>query len=67
MLINKMPDKAAPVTLSLTSRSPVAAASVFRYSRADLKTIERLPDIAITAGRARMELPAYSITLLRCR
>lgn len=67
MLINKLPERAVTVTISLTNRSPVAAASVFRYSRADLKTIARLPDIAITAGRTRMELPAYSMTLLRCR
>jgi hypothetical protein len=67
ILINKRPEKTAAVTLALTSRTAVSGASVYRYSSADLKTIQHLPDIAISGGRARMELPAYSMTLLRCR
>jgi hypothetical protein len=66
MLLNKMPDQEATVTLTLSETKPVSAAEVYRYSGADLKTIAHLPDIAIESGRVRVSLPAYSLTLLRC-
>src|SRR5579884_297451 len=67
LILNKMPETEATVTLAVQGGKPVTAASVYRYSGEDLKSIRHLPDIAIRAGRARVQLPAYSITLLRCR
>lgn len=67
MLLNKQPRDSASVTLNLIARSPLRHAQGFRYSGANLKAIETLPDITLTNGRAQMTLPAYSLTLLRCK
>lgn len=67
MVINKLPDRDVPASLTVTAKQGVKSAEVYRFSGNDLKKIERMPDIAITDGRVRIRLPAYSVTLLRCR
>jgi hypothetical protein len=67
MLINKTPDRAEEITLALNGKKPLTAARVYRYSGDDLKAIQRMPDVSVPNGRVHLTLPAYSITLLRCR
>lgn len=67
LLINKRPDASAPVRLVLNTKRTVRAARIFRYEGGNLKEIEALPDIQVSNGQARLELPPYSLTLLRCR
>lgn len=66
LLINKQDDKAAEITLDITGKA-FQTASVYRYSTTDLKKIVPLPDVKSIGGRLKMELPASSITLLRCK
>lgn len=65
MLINKLPARSVPVTLQVRGGKATGAMEVYRYHGNDLKKIVRLPDVSVTGGRARLELPAYSLTLLR--
>ena len=67
MLINKMPTETANVTLTLSGGKPLTRASVLRYSSENLKAIVSVPGVAVQGGLVRLGLPAYSITLLRCR
>jgi hypothetical protein len=67
MLINKTPDRAEEITVVLNGKKLVTAAGVYRYSGDDLKAIQRMPDVAVQHGRVHLTLPAYSITLLRCK
>jgi hypothetical protein len=65
MLLNKMPSASAPITLQLSGGRLSGALEVYRYSGTDLKKIVRLPDVRAAGGRVTIELPAYSMTLLR--
>jgi hypothetical protein len=65
MLINKSPDEDQEVTLQINGAKNLRAAQVYQYSGIDLKRIVPMPDIALQNGRARVTLPAYSVTLLR--
>ena len=67
LLINKRPDSATVARLVLNTKRAVRAANVFRYYGENLKEIRVLPDIEVNNGQARLELPPYSLTLLRCR
>jgi hypothetical protein len=67
MLINKMPEQTANVSLTLEGAKAVAGASVYRYDGKDLKSIQTLPDAAIAGGKTQLALPPYSMTLLRCK
>ncbi|MCS6775577.1 MAG: glycoside hydrolase family 44 protein [Chloroherpetonaceae bacterium] len=65
LLINKMPATAAPITLEIQGTGGTRTLEVYRYSGADLKKIVRLPDLIVPGGKTQMELPPYSLTLLR--
>jgi hypothetical protein len=51
-------------TLSLAGFSPSANAQVYRYSAANLNTIQHLADLSVTASGFTASYPANSITLL---
>jgi len=67
MLINRSPRRPADITLTIRSNVAPSAASVYRFDATDLKNIVHRSDTAIIAGKLRLTLPGYSITLVRCR
>lgn len=67
MLINKTPSDTGKITLRLKSKGGTSRAQVYRYSEEEPKIIQSLPEIEIQDGKLKMNLPPYSITLLRCR
>jgi hypothetical protein len=67
MLINRSPRQPVEMTLAVRSNVELNGASVYRFDNADLKNIVHRSDTAIIAGKLRLTLPGYSITLVRCR
>ncbi len=65
MVINKAPAVSAALTstVSLAGFTPAAAASVYRYSAADLHAIVPQPDQPVTASGFTATFPPASITL----
>jgi hypothetical protein len=66
MVINKQTEGEAPVTLSLSGKSTVQRAKIYRYSGNNLNGIETLPEVILAGNRMNLRVPASSITLLRC-
>jgi len=67
MILNKSPRSGSMASLSIMGKPGLNSAERFQYSGADLKSIVRLPNITIKDGKAVVEVPPYSMTLLRCR
>lgn len=62
MVINKN-SSSQDSSIGLSGFSPAATAAVYRYSAADLNTIERMADQAVTSSGMSATFPAHSITL----
>ncbi len=63
MIVNKG-SGAQSTSIALDNFTASGAAQVYRYSKANLDAIERLPDTAASGGRIEMSLPGNSITLI---
>ncbi len=63
VLINKTTgDLTVPV--SVAGQTATAGAQAWSYSGADLTAIQRLPNVAFTAGAASVTVPAYAMQML---
>jgi hypothetical protein len=64
MLVNKMPQARAVVSLDIGNYEVGGAAQVYQYSGSDLGRIRKMPDLAGVGGKLEYALDPYSITLL---
>ncbi|MBI4320709.1 MAG: hypothetical protein HY675_19635 [Chloroflexi bacterium] len=64
LLINKMSQAEASVTMSLGNFDTGNMAKIYEYAKNDLGKITELPDVAPEAGRIQVRLSPYSITLV---
>ena len=62
MVINKTPDAAAPVALTLANFAPKGSIQVWQLTAAN--TIARQKDLPASGATLRLTVPAQSITLL---
>jgi hypothetical protein len=63
MLLNKQPEQAANVQISLNNFTPQSPATLYRYDSADPHSIVKTA-MPVEHGQFRINLPPYSITLL---
>ncbi len=66
LIINKLPDTAVRATLKIHGGRLMRTAHLFRYGSMDLKHITKEPDITLESDSLTLDLPAYSLTLVRC-
>jgi len=65
ILINKQPAGTAEVTVQVRHGRPVKRAQIWQFGGADAGGIRRLPDAEVKDGQLVLQLPGYSMTLLR--
>ena len=67
LIINKMPNMAIRTSVNISGGTAFHTARLFRYEGKDLKHITKEPDINVQSGSFSLDLPAYSLTLVRCK
>ncbi len=67
MMLNKMESHSVSANLTISGSSTTAIAEVFRYSSDDLNKIVKVGEMPAAHGNLQIQLPPYSITLLRMK